>query len=107
MKNFMMAATMLTLVACGYSEDKFTDEFADASCEWTVECYPDLYDDVDACLADATGGDDAECVDYDSSAAKDCVEGVQGMSCPAEGEFPEFPSACADVCSMEDSDSGN
>ena len=103
MRNLMIAAGLAALTACGYSLEKAGEDIAQASCEWTVECYPEVYADVDACLADAEDPpSEDDCPDYDSAKAKECRDGIEAMDCPAEGEFPEFPAACAEICGEMD-----
>ncbi|MBN2797655.1 MAG: hypothetical protein JXX28_00765 [Deltaproteobacteria bacterium] len=96
-KMLMPVAALLALSAC-YNEDKFADDLADAGCTWTVACYPDLYADVDACLADSTTTEETDTTDctFDAAAAKDCVAAWEELACPAEGEMPSFPD-CANV----------
>ena len=112
MKRFAIVAAMFA-AACGYSEDKFADEAAEATCAVIVNCTESEYADVDACLADSPGGDDDNepaCDDesgYDSDAAQACVDALNAIadSCPADpADF--FPAVCADVCGDTDADTG-
>ena len=47
---------------------------------------------------DAEGEGGVMCEGWDPVASKECVEQVETMECPAEGEIPDFPSVCMDVC---------
>lgn len=85
------------LSACAYGEDVYAEDYAEASCEFTVQCYPDLHASVEACLETVTIGEGTDACTYDAGAARDCVDGVREMACPEEGAFPEFPAACANV----------
>ncbi|MFT6142497.1 MAG: hypothetical protein ACJAZO_000161 [Myxococcota bacterium] len=118
MKRFAIVAAMFA-AACGYSEDKFAEETAEATCAVTVTCF-ESHADVDACLAegdDVEETDDAECINFDSAAAQDCVEGLEALetTCPEDilDFFAQFPADCGNVCDLEadtgmdtDTDSG-
>jgi hypothetical protein len=105
MKRFAIVAAMFA-AACGYSEDKFAEEAAEATCAVFVTCF-ESHADVDACLAD---GDDepveeVECVNFDSAAAQDCVAGIEALetSCPDDilGFFADYPAACGNICDAD------
>lgn len=99
----------LGLVACGYSQDKFEDEFADAVCNKYDECgwLETLGMTLDECLnpdvSDTAGGEEVECVNYDSAAAKECVTAWEELTCEQLDAF-EFPTICNDVCEVETGD---
>jgi hypothetical protein len=95
----MRGAVLVSLVAvgCGYSESTYLEDYATASCDFTVACYPDLYASVADCVASVAGGEGTIDCTFDAEAARSCVEGVETMECPGEGEFPAFPAACANV----------
>jgi hypothetical protein len=92
MRNLIYVAT-LALVACGYSEDKYAEDFAAKYCDQLVECGGEP-------CADATGTDttdttpvDDSC-EFDSGAAKECIdaawecsEEVAGFSFPIPAEI--------------------
>lgn len=91
------AAAFLLFAACGYSEEAYLEDEATASCAFTVDCYPGLYASVDECVSlTYTGVPEAGC-SFDPKAARDCVDGLEELSCPGEGEFPTFPAACDSV----------
>ena len=104
-KTMMLLGAAGLLSACSYSEEKFADDAAAAACDVFVTCF-EAYESVDACLADAQEGDDTECVDYDSAAAKDCVAGYedQAANCPADITEWTPPAACANVCGTDGGD---
>lgn len=97
------AALIAAMVGCGWSEGRYLERSAEATCEWTVECYPDLYEDLDACLADLTQ-DPADDCDYDRKSARKCVKAIEDLDCPGPAGVPELPEACRDVydCPLED-----
>lgn len=97
LKTMLPVAALLALAAC-YNEASFDDDLADVGCAWTVECYPDLFADVDACKAEADTGTASDVVcTFDAAAAKDCIDAWEALACPAEGETPEYPSVCDNV----------
>ena len=102
MKRFAIVAAMLA-AACGYTEDQYAEEGAEAGCAVSVNCF-EAYATVDECLADDTGGtDDTECLNFDATAAQACVEGLEAIAdnCPADPMDFEFPTSCFDVCEIE------
>ena len=97
MKRFLMIGALAALTACGYSEDKFADESAEAFCTWAVDCF-EMFESVDACLAEAdddTGDDMTEGCTYNSDAAKQCVDELNALTC--DDSFEDYPSICNDV----------
>ncbi len=105
MKRFAIVAAMFA-AACGYSEDKFAEEASEATCAVFVTCF-ESHADVDACLADGDDdtGEEIECVNFDSSAAQDCVEGIEALeaACPDDilGFFADYPAACGNICDAD------
>ena len=102
MKRFAIVAAMFA-AACGYSEDKFADELAEAGCTYVVNCVEAAgFADVDACLAagEDVEVEETECLNFDSDAAQACVEAYQAAadSCPEAG--PSL-TVCGDVCDIE------
>lgn len=91
-------AALLVLGGCSLSEEQFAEDFTEAECEWTVECYPAVYASVEECVSDGPAiqpaGDDCT---YDAKAARDCISGTNALECPTDGSFPERPAACDDV----------
>lgn len=73
MKNLTLFALPL-LVACGYSESKFEEDFAAAFCDKATELDCGECVEATGTTTATTGTDAAEC-DYDSKAAKDCIDG--------------------------------
>lgn len=110
---------LLVLVACGYSEEKYADDYTAAMCDNLTACEADVVaayvalgvDEATAqatfdttytatCEAEATddtGGGEDTC-DYDAAAAKECVDGVKEMSCAFWSTGLGLPAACATVC---------
>lgn len=101
-----LVALLPLLVACGVSEDKFKDKFAEKSCEVLLECAPgggtdsgfgSFFGSQEDCeslysFAYAFMG---EC-DYDKKAAKECLKALDDASCD---ESPEEITACEEVWS--------
>jgi len=97
MTRALACVCLMSLAACGYSEESYLEDEAAAACTFTVDCYPGLYDSVDECIT--LRGEPvvtAGCA-YDAQAAADCVDGLEAMSCPEEGAAPAFPVACDSV----------
>jgi len=105
MWRIAVAMAGVALAACGYEQADYALDYADATCAFTVQCYPDLYETLQACVdTAAVGGTGGDLCTYDPDAARACVSGVEEMGCPAEGALPEFPAACARVftdCPMD------
>jgi len=91
---------ILLLLACGLPQDRFQDRFQDkaneATCAWKADCYGE---DYDACLQEAaqTTPPDMDGCTYDAVAARQCVHDLWRVPCPADGQEPTFPVACAGV----------
>ncbi len=102
-----MLVLALLMVGCGYDYEKFATDYSDVACLKLDECnmldfYGGTYDTcVDRWTA-LTGGveDDAgdSCPNYDSSAARDCVDEWETVTC-AQIEDGQTPAACDTVCS--------
>lgn len=105
MRNMIILGAIAAMTACGYSEDKFGEDSSAELCRIAVLC--GIYADESECPA-AGEGEEGECVDYDSAAAKDCVSGLQAVSeCADMMDFVnQIPEACNDVCAAEATDSG-
>ena len=77
MRNLIYLST-LALVACGYSEEKYAEDFAAKYCEQTVTC------GGDPCPDTTTGGTTTVEVDdsctFDSGAAKACIDAEWGCT---------------------------
>ncbi len=95
---------LMTLIGCGYSEEEFTLDYADAWCHKADEC--ELLDllgwDVDSCYDNSVGADetgmsvDTDC-DFQPAAGKACIEEVNAVSCDAFTTGAGMP-ACAERC---------
>ena len=121
MKRLSLVLVLLgSLIGCGYSEDDFADDFSAAFCDNIMSCEADIvaaytemgldeataqstYDtamDAACATADTTGGttDGTDNCDFDSAAAKDCVDEVKAMSCDFWSTGTGFPEVCNTVC---------
>lgn len=95
MRNLKYLAAF-ALVACGYSEDKFAEDFAAKMCDMIVECGGDPC--ADATGTDTTGTTGGTC-DFDAGAAKECVDAKWECSEEVGGiSFPIPADVCANVC---------
>ena len=95
---------LVPLVSCGYSEEQFTLDYADAWCNKADEC--ELLEllgwDVDSCFDNSVGADetgsvgDSDC-DFQPAAGKACVDEVNAVTCEAFTTGAGMP-ACAERC---------
>ena len=99
MQKFVMIASLLSLAACGLSEDKFMEEMStEKMCAEMTTCNADfdcsIFDDLEA--ADTTG------CEFDADKGQECLDGA--WTCDGEGEFAYAvaPAACADVYTCTD-----
>jgi hypothetical protein len=84
----------LALGACAYTEDQFREDADEATCAWKADCFGGVSDDE--CLADAEAswsGPPEGCV-YDEEAAQDCVDQLERLECPVNGEETVLPEVC-------------
>jgi len=102
-KIFLASLLALGASACSFSESKFEKKASEASCEWTVECFEGVFADVDACLEADSEMSDTDSCEYDSKAAKDCVDAIEELTCDDTG----LPSVCNDVYTNCGSSSNN
>ena len=103
-----LAPALLICWAC-YPEDRYQEDIASARCDFYERCElledPFGYESLDDCLnewAQKVIEDQEEgylCQDYDPKMARDCVEGIELLSCEdvAEG----YPSSCSSICSED------
>ena len=95
---------LLLAVGCGYSEEKYADDLTEVLCNKYDECdWNELlgYESVDDCLAAADESSDGETddsCDFDGTAAKACVDGMDALTCDELSDFTAWPSECSDVC---------
>jgi hypothetical protein len=105
MKRLPFLLAIATIVGCGYDYDTFGDDMLQTSCDKMEECefFTDYFTYED-CLAlgdvEDTGGEEWVCEDYDSGAAKECVDAWAAVSCDdfLTGTGLEI---CDDVCSND------
>lgn len=99
-----MGLLLLSLVACGPSEDAFKEQYIETACEKTVECYEGkAMMSVDECTAfltlysDELWGGYADCT-YSSSNASKCLNAVSGLECGySEADYAEVTDVCSSV----------
>ncbi len=101
MKRLSFLLALATVVGCGYDVDTYADDMLNASCDKMEECEYFTYDDCKA-LGDVedTSAEPWECADYDSGAAKECVDAYAAVSCD---DFLTMTGLeiCNDVCSND------
>lgn len=119
LRNTLLALSVLGLAACGYTEEKYAEDYTDAICENLSGCEADIVaayvalgmDEATAqttfdttytatCETEATddGEDGEDTCDFDGAAAQECVDGVKAMSCDFWSTGTGFPEVCATVC---------
>jgi hypothetical protein len=90
--------------ACSYSHQDFHADWSKALCDKYDECgvLESYAWTMETCLSEASMGDTAgtECLDYDSSAAKDCVDEWTAVTCD-QLSAGEGVSSCDKVCSTD------
>ena len=94
----MLSWLPMIIVGCGYSEEVFQERYAQAACDWWVDCWPETYADVEGCESEFANRPQwkAECT-YDGIVAQYCVRDLEDLECPGATELPEFPSSCDHV----------
>lgn len=94
MRNLMVISSLFFVAACGLSQEKFEEQFAEKFCEEWAACNTT----TECPTGTGTGTGTTEC-DFDKAAAKDCLDGEWTCNTDFPGfEFPVPPAACADVC---------
>lgn len=100
----LLTLTLLMTAGC-YSKSNFTEDVSTAFCTLYDDCdYLEVqqFDDYDECYDNVTVNMDPEnqdC-DWDAGAAKECVEGINAMSCD-ELYAADFPFACNQYCNRQ------
>ena len=117
-RSVVMGAVALVVgssTGCSLSQEKFQDRYYEAVCEHYVACYSEddyaffTFEDVDECVAFFSAfADDSyydDC-DYDSSAAKECINGIEDYAgqCDADdSDYEDAAEACEQVYDCPDS----
>lgn len=95
-----LACGLLLLTSACYTANRFQEEQAAALCDLYEQCgYLENIGVSDYATCVETMLDSTyQCNDYDASAAADCVEGLEALTCErhADGYYPE---GCDEVCS--------
>lgn len=102
--NRLLLLSCSLLVACGYKQDEFATDYAQASCTLYEDCavLDQLgYEDRAACVADqqaAFAPSSNTCEGYDNELAETCIMQIDQLAC--EQLYDDvFPAVCATVCS--------
>lgn len=90
-KAALLSVVVGVVAGCGFTEEKYSDQASQASCEWSVSCMQS-HETVDACIEQRQASIDelAEGCLYDRKAAKECVEASESLTC--DDQTP--PSIC-------------
>jgi len=82
-----LSSAAALVVSCGprTSSITFIDDYANAYCDRATVClWPDIGDDFDACydaVSESMEDIEAQCSDFNSSLASDCLAEIRGMTC--------------------------
>ena len=114
----LILLSLSTFAGC-YNEDTFAEDLGTATCDNLTSCEADVvaayvelglddataqstYDTTyaGACEATAESSDEeaSETCDFDSAAAKDCVDAVKAMPCTFWSDGTGYPDVCGTVC---------
>ena len=100
MRNILFFAGLVSMTACGLSEDAFNDQALSETCRILVLC--ELYADEAECEGAVEPADTEGCT-YDASAAQACLDELAAVTeCPTEA----FASSCETAYTCESMDSG-
>jgi hypothetical protein len=106
---------LFLIVACAPSQEEFEEDSWGVTCDLLFECtaeedieamgafwvFGESAEDCYALLDEAssdTAAEEPEC-DYDKKAAKECLAGLETMTCDdLNDESYETPEACENVC---------
>jgi hypothetical protein len=97
----LLTLTMMMTFGC-YSKSSYTEDVSTAFCTLYDDCdYLEVQqiDDYDACIPVVSESQDPEnrdC-DWDAGAAKECVEGINMMTCDDLYDS-DYPLACEKTC---------
>lgn len=109
----LIAVSTLGLSACGIDAEKYNTKYAEAYCDWALECLdaPVLssngWTDLDTCVPDFGGrfaASKASC-QFDSTAAKQCLKAMKKYDCAGAPDVPELCDV-AYICEGATDDSG-
>ena len=94
-------AAALLMAGCSYPYGSFQEDFLTAYCPQQASC---LYGIEEAqCMSAEVN--DPDCA-YDASAAKSCIDELEGVACDAVLGSIVLPDACAATCGDLSTDSG-
>lgn len=115
-----LALSVVGLAACGYTEEKYAEDYTSAMCDNLAGCEADIVAayvamGMDEATAQATfdttyaasceteiteGGEEnvEDTCEFDAAAAQECVDGIEAMSCDFWSTGAGFPEACTAVC---------
>lgn len=98
-----LAVVTLLLSACGYKQDDFAADVAQAHCAVLEECAVlDIagYESGDTCRAEfvaANSKDGGQCANYDKVSAEACIDALNLMGCD-DAYDDIWPASCDVVC---------
>jgi len=96
-----LLVSMLAMSAGCYNYNSFQNDLIDVTCEWQDECgLLELFGDtLGECIITAEDDvdRDAECVDFNKDAAKECIDQMEAIGCSLSGALGTI-DICAVVC---------
>jgi hypothetical protein len=106
-RTYGLLPAVLVVAACGVSEGKFIPDYADVYCARRIECSDPatlVFDGIDGpadCVA-SFGPElsaDGEGCKYKGGTARKCLDAMETVACPAEGEGFDtvVPPICEEV----------
>ena len=117
MRSVLVVLCALAFTGCRWSEARYFDAYAEADCTFLMDCLDPAvlnflgWETLDDCIQDkgTQAVTEAEGCEYNPRAARPCVKGIEEMTCPPDGEEPDYPPICETVfdCAGDTGDSGD
>ena len=94
-----------SLVGCGWSEARFIDEYVEVECGFLLECNDPAvntflgWESLEDCIDDRGPrlARLASSCEYHREAARPCVQELEEVACPPDGEELDYPPLCEQV----------
>ncbi len=87
--HFLAVSTSVVLASC-FGAERFDSQLFEARCDWSTECYPDVYTSRDLCPRAELDGDECE---FQADPARDCLDAWDALTC----DEPTHPDVCDTV----------
>jgi hypothetical protein len=98
--RFLIISLLAMTTGC-YNYNSFQYDVVDVSCEWQEECgLLELFGDtLEECIITAEDDvdPDAECIDFNKDAAKECISQMEEIECTLSGALGSI-DICSEVC---------